>query len=262
MNNYEVKQLLRSAVQKNKVLHSYMFIGSKLTQKEEEAMRFTKNILCLSDDTRPCEECKSCVEIKNGNHPDFIKIRLEDDINSIKIEQIRKLQEDIIKKPIVSEKKVYIIKDSDKMTVGAQNCLLKTLEEPPEYAIIILLVENENVILNTIKSRCTKIIFTEETEKEMTEEQRKIYSELEKIFCNIDNYTLLDVLNKVDILYKGEKSIFEILEYINVILYKNITNDKRNVEYITYVEETKKRIQSNANYNMCIDNLLISIWKK
>lgn len=262
MNNYEVKQLLKNAVQKNKVLHSYMFIGSKLTQKAEVAKEFAQEILCLSKENVPCEECKSCVEIKNLNHPDFIRIKLEDDINSIKIEQIRKLQEDIVKKPIVSEKKVYIIEDSDKMTVGAQNCLLKTLEEPPEYAIIILLVENENLILNTIKSRCTKIIFTEETEKEMTEEQRNIYSELERIFCNIDNYTLLDVLNKLDILYKGEKNIFEILEYINVILYKNITTDKRNIEYITYVEETKRRLQLNANYNMCIDNLLIKIWGK
>lgn len=138
--------------------------------------------------------------------------------------------------------------------------MLKTLEEPPEYITIILLVENENDILNTIKSRCTKIVFTEESEEAMTEEQRNTYSELEKIFGNIENYSLLDVLNKIDILYKGEKNIFEILEYINMILYKNITKDKRNINYIGYVEETKQRLQANANYSMCIDNLLINIW--
>lgn len=118
------------------------------------------------------------------------------------------------------------------------------------------------MMLNTIKSRCTKIIFTEESKKEMTEEQNNIYNELEKIFGNINDYTLLDVINKIDILYKGEKNIFEILEYINVILYKNIVKDKKNIQYIAYVEETKKRIQANANYNMCIDKLLINIWKK
>ena len=96
----------------------------------------------------------------------------------------------------------------------------------------------------------------------MTEEQKEIYLELEKIFGNIDNYTLLDLLNKIDILYKGEKNIFEILEYINIILYKNITKDWRNIKYIEYIEDTKQRLQSNANYNMCINNLLLNIWNK
>ena len=95
----------------------------------------------------------------------------------------------------------------------------------------------------------------------MTEEQKNTYCELEKIFGNIRNYSLLDVLNKIDILYKGEKNIFEILEYINIILYKNITKDKRNIEYIGYVENTKQRLKANANYNMSIDNLLLNIWK-
>jgi len=90
-----------------------------------------------------------------------------------------------------------------KWQFGAQNCLLKTLEEPPQYITIILLVENENNILNTIKSRCTKIILTEESEIDLTEEQKNTYYELEKIFGNIENYSSLDVLNKIDILYKG-----------------------------------------------------------
>ena len=148
-----------------------------------------------------------------------------------------------------------------KWQFGAQNCLLKTLEEPPQYITIILLVENENNILNTIKSRCTKIILTEESEIDLTEEQKNTYYELEKIFGSVENYSSLDVLNKIDILYKGEKNIFEILEYINIILYKNITKNKRNIEYIGYVEDTKQRLKANANYNMSIDNLLLNIWK-
>ncbi len=123
-------------------------------------------------------------------------------------------------------------------------------------------MENETNILNTIKSRCTKINFTEETKRSLTEEQKNTYDELEKIFGNIENYTLLDVLNKIDILYKAEKNILEILEYINIILYKNIFKDKKNIKYISYVEETKKRLEANANYNMCIDNLLLNIWSK
>lgn len=125
MNNQEIEQLLKKTIQRNTLLHSYMFIGSRFTQKEELAMQFAKEILCLNKEKAPCEECKSCVEIKNGNHPDFIEIQLEDDDSTIKIEQIRKLQNDVIKKPIISERKVYIIKDSDKMTIRSTKLLIK-----------------------------------------------------------------------------------------------------------------------------------------
>ena len=127
MNNYEIKELLKNAIEKNKVLHSYMFIGNKLTQKDEAAIDFAQQVLCLSKENLHCEECKSCVEIKNNNHPDFAKVDLEEDVKSIKIEQIRKLQEDIMKKPIISDKKVYIIKYADKMTVRSTELFIKNI---------------------------------------------------------------------------------------------------------------------------------------
>lgn len=259
MKNDEIKELLKKTVKEERILHSYMFIGGNLSGKYEIAKEFAKSILCLEKDS-PCNQCKSCVEISNNNHPDFQIIEVEEEENKIKIEQIRKLQEDIIRKPIISERKVYIINNSDKMTIGAQNCLLKTLEEPPKYITIILLTENENLILNTIKSRCTKIVFNEETKVELTEEQKAKYEELEKIFGNINKYHLLDVLNKIDILYKNEKEIMETLDYINAILYKNIQFNINNIKYIEYIEETKKRLNANANFNMSIDNLLYNIW--
>ena len=90
-----------------------------------------------------------------------------EDGKSIKIEQIRYMQEKIAEKPIASNKKVYIINNSDTMTKEAQNCLLKTLEEPPEYAVIILVLANENNMLYTIKSRCTKIMFNPLSKEEI-----------------------------------------------------------------------------------------------
>ncbi len=125
MNNHEIEELLKKTIQRNSILHSYMFIGSKLTQKEKIATKYAKEILCFDKENTPCEKCKSCVEINNENHPDFVKIQLEDDENNIKIEQIRNLQNDIIKKPIISERKVYIIKDSDKMTIRSTKLFIK-----------------------------------------------------------------------------------------------------------------------------------------
>lgn len=125
MNNQEIEQLLKKTIQRNTILHSYMFVSSKLTEKEKFSVQFAKEILCLDKENTPCEKCKSCVEINNENHPDFIQIQLEDGENTIKIEQIRKLQSDVIKKPIISERKVYIIKDSDKMTVRSTKLFVK-----------------------------------------------------------------------------------------------------------------------------------------
>lgn len=125
MNNYEIRQLLKNTVQKNKILHSYMFIGNKLTSKEEIATEFAKTILCFDKEKAPCGECKSCVEINSDNHPDFKQIDTEEDGAMIKIEQIRNLQEDIVKKPIVSNRMVYVIKSGDKMTTRSTKLFVK-----------------------------------------------------------------------------------------------------------------------------------------
>lgn len=261
MKDFEIKNIINNSIIKNRILHSYMFIGTNFTSKEKIARDFAKNILCLNEDKTNCNKCKSCLEIENNNHPDFKIIDLEDGEKSIKIEQIRKMQEEVIKKPIVSEKQVYIIKNAETMTIGAQNCLLKTLEEPPEYVTIILLVDNENQILNTIKSRCTKIIFTEETIEELTEEQLDVYNKLDEIFSNVKNYNLLEALNKLEFIYKSDKNIYMILNYINIILHKNIQYNKENVDYIEKIEETRTRLKANSNFNMCIDNLIFHIFK-
>ena len=158
IGNEKTKQDLKTVLQNNKVSHSYMFIGDKGIGKYQFAKEFAKGILCLNEE-KPCGSCKSCIEFNNNNNPDYKYIGLEDE-SSIKIEAIRKMQEKVQELPIVSSKKVYIIDDSEYMTKEAQNCLLKTIEEPPEFVTVILITSNENKILNTIKSRCLKIYFS------------------------------------------------------------------------------------------------------
>ena len=147
------------------------------------------------------------------------------------------------------------------MTTEAQNCLLKTLEEPPEFVTIILVANNENTLLTTIKSRCTKIIFTEENKKELTEDEKTRYESLEKIFANVKNYMIIDLLGKVDILYNDKENIFQNLDFINLILIEKAKRDISYLKYIDYVEETKNKLKLNSNYDMCIDNLIFKIFK-
>ena len=165
IGNSKIKEYLTNVALTNQNLHSYIFSGREGIGKKLFAINFAKMLLCLSE-SKPCNSCKSCISFEGGNHTDFMLINAEDG-KSIKIEQIRLMQEKVVEKPIISPKKVYIINDAELMTKEAQNCLLKTLEEPPEYAVIILILANENNMLNTIKSRCTKIMFNPLSKEEI-----------------------------------------------------------------------------------------------
>jgi len=135
------KKYLTNSMRKNKINHAYMFEGIEGIGKKKFAGELSR-ILLNSENV--------------DSSPDYINIY--PDGSSIKIAQIRKLQTDIIIKPH-KDYKIYIINDAEKMTIEAQNALLKTLEEPPGYAIMILITSNKQALLDTIKSRCEIIKF-------------------------------------------------------------------------------------------------------
>ena len=180
------------------------------------------------------------------------------------------------------------------MTKEAQNCLLKTLEEPPEYVVIILIGTNENMFLNTIRSRCVKINFNKINDEELkkllidkyeytniTENMLKLFSgsvekainlkgkqdiylEIEKVFNNIENINIIDLLNKKELITKNKDEAMNILEYINVLFFDKLEKNENKIGYIKTiqtVEDTKDRIKKNANLDMTIDNLLLNIWE-
>lgn len=156
IGNENVKTLLEKIIRQNTIAHSYLFLGPSGIGKTLFAKEFAKMILCLSN-PKPCNHCKSCIQFEENNQPDFTQIEPID--GSIKIEMIRQMQVKLLEKPIISSKKVYLIKDADTMTKEAANCLLKTLEEPPSFITIVLVASNESILLNTIRSRCTKVLF-------------------------------------------------------------------------------------------------------
>lgn len=289
IGNDKIKELLLNSINLGKTSHSYLFIGIEGIGKRIIAKEFAKNVLCNSKQ-KDCNNCKSCIEFKTNNHPDF-KI-IEPDGNSIKIEQIRYMQKKIQEKPIISAKKVYIINDSDKMTKEAQNCLLKTLEEPPEYAIIILIGANESNFLSTIKSRCMILRFSKIENNELKNfieskfqiknidenilemyqgsigkasssiNKVELYTQIKDVINSLEDRDIIDIINMSNIIYKSKENIFEILEYINVLLIKKAKNNFKYTNCIEIVENTKKRLKQNANYDMCIDNMLFNIYEQ
>lgn len=153
-----IKKHLQTAIKTGNLSHAYIINGEYGSGRQTIASALAKTIQCQSktDDTDACGLCTSCKQAESHNHPDIKYIT--HDKTSISVNDIREqLNNDISIKPYSSEYKIYIIPDANKMTEQAQNALLKTIEEPPVYAIIILLTENCDSLLPTIRSRCVTL---------------------------------------------------------------------------------------------------------
>ena len=307
VGNNKIKESLKNAVKSNNVSHSYLFVGKAGVGKKIFAKDLAKKVMCLgsnggaqnngvkNNDVQnnnvandnlelDFDNCDSCIKFDANSNPDFSII--VPDGKSIKIEQIRNLQAKIVEKPISSSKKVYIIDDADTMTEESQNCLLKTLEEPPEYAMIILIASNENRMLQTIKSRCVIIRFEDLTNEEISQilhtndqdiirlcegsvakadtisEKREMFAQLKIIADYLSKNSLIDVLNNSDLLYSSKDDIMTLLDFLNIIFFEKA---KENIKYskaISIIEKTKKKILANNNYDMCIDYMLMHIWEE
>lgn len=187
---------------------------------------------------------------------------------------------------------MYILDNADTMTKEAQNCLLKTLEEPPEFVVIILIGSVESNFLSTIKSRCNILKFQDISNEqieaylrekynmnnitenmletfqgsigraEKLKDKEELYNSIYEIIDEIKNKDIIEIMKKADIIYKSPDDKFEILEYMNIICFNKSKEDISYINCIKIIEETKKRLKANSNYNMCIDNMLFKIWEE
>ena len=156
--NHRLISHLKQAVVHEKISHAYLFLGEEGMGKTRIANTFAKYILCENAIEEPCGSCKSCITFNSNNHPDIIIVPRDTKVSSIGVDEIRtEILENIHIKPYESRKKIYIITQGDKLTLAAQNALLKTLEEPPEYAIIFLLARKRESFLPTIHSRVLEV---------------------------------------------------------------------------------------------------------
>lgn len=154
-----IKEHLQKAIELGKVSHAYIFNGSLGAGKKTMAGLFAKTLQCEAGGTEPCNECRSCIQADSGNQPDIIWLQHEKPA-SIGVDDIREqLIGDMQIKPYSSRYKIYVIDEAEKLTVQAQNALLKTIEEPPAYGIVILITTNADIFLQTILSRCVKLDF-------------------------------------------------------------------------------------------------------
>ena len=157
LGNEMVKDHFKKAIANHKVSHAYILTGEAGMGRKSIANAFAMTLLCEKGGSEPCMTCHSCKQVMSGNHPDLIYVKHEKP-GSIGVDDVREqINDTIMIRPYSSYYKIYIVDEAEKMTVQSQNALLKTIEEPPSYAVIILITTNQEAFLPTILSRCVQM---------------------------------------------------------------------------------------------------------
>lgn len=153
-----IKEHLRIALTSGKISQAYLITGENMSGKEYIARIFANALVCEDPvgGYDPCGQCRSCIQARAGSHPDIITVTHKP--GTVSVEDVRtKIVSDVQIRPYQSRWKIYILNEAEKMTTVAQNALLKTLEEAPGYAVIMLLSTSKQAMLPTILSRCVQL---------------------------------------------------------------------------------------------------------
>lgn len=259
------KQTLKKMIDEDKIGHAYLFTGKDGIGKKLVAIEFAKQV--MSSETSD-----------SFNETDFKIILPEKD--SIKIEEVRNLIDEVYLKPTYSKRKVIIIDDADKMNMNAQNALLKVLEEPPVYATLILITSNKDKIIKTILSRVTEIKFSPLSNEELLEIIGKdvefdfargsaskalalindsTYSLSKELVDVLEKHNFIDINRKLsEIKSMDDVDMCKLLEFSKIIYYKDLKTDTyKKVKKISLIDETIRNIKRNANLDLTLDNLNI-----
>lgn len=270
-----VKKHLTNAIQLNKVSHAYIFHGEPGAGKQALAEWFAKRLQCQEEGTEPCGRCQSCLQMDGGNQPDVIFVTPEKE-TTIGVDDVREqINNSMAIKPYSSPYKVFIVNNAQKMTIQAQNALLKTLEEPPVYGVLILLTTNTDIFLPTIRSRCVILNFDpiqESVRLERRPELQEVKNHSYKVMNEISRMSLeqvYDIIKEISGYKKWLEQYFDyMLQWHKEELLKKETGQSTMFSYskcsnnITAIEEARDRIKANVNTELVLEMLLFSIKEK
>lgn len=258
--NKRLVEKISRAISSGKVFHAYIIEGDALSGKREFAVEFCKALTCLERPGIGCDVCVNCRKIDHGNCEDLHIV--EADGISIKDEQISRLQSELKKKPI-GQRNMAIIDDADTMTKRAQNRLLKTLEEPYEGTVIILLSDNRENLIDTIRSRC--ILYRLEPAFEDTGIAEGAEVLFEAILEKKNFFEKKEILSRY---MKNRDDAFVMLDGLERIYQRLLTwEDNRRSRFhkddifkaVAMIEEARRDLLAKANYQYAVKNLILKI---
>jgi len=158
IGHHWARNLLGRAAERGRLCHSYMFVGPESVGKTSLAMHLAGYLVCTSSGSRPCGTCRGCRILDHGTHPDVSTISRAVEHRDITIDQIRQLEQGVALAPYEAPHKLFCIADADTMNDAAASALLKTLEEPPTQATLVLAVKDPFSLPSTIRSRCQALV--------------------------------------------------------------------------------------------------------
>lgn len=251
LGHEQIIEHLQNAIKTDKVSHAYILDGPDMSGKKMIADAFSMTLECEKKGTEPCMECHSCKQALGKNQPDIIYLQHEKP-NTISVDDIRsQINNDIGVKPYSSPYKVYIVDEAEKMNVQAQNALLKTIEEPPTYAVILLLTNNAEIFLPTILSRCVRLSL-----KAVPDEKIKAYL--------MENYEVPDYKADVCVAF-AQGNVGKAIELAESEDFNEIKNSAlqliKRLDDIELYEMTEA-VKQISNYKLQINDYfdLIMIW--
>ena len=253
---------LTNTLKTNKLSHAYLVVGEDSLYSDEFILSFVKAIFCLENKNNEffsCEECKNCHSINHSNYIDFYRLTSE---SSIKKEEIQMLKSDLSVKSFYG-KKIYWIKDIEKMTEQAANSLLKFLEEPEDDIIAILSCKNISAVLPTIISRCQQIKLvgqSENTEIEKNEELIHVVNEYVRRYINKPHLANIYLLEKL----KTKDDIVDLFKHLSIKINNSYTeNNLHDALNISRVQEkvllAVTDLNSNVNATLVLEKFLFTV---
>ena len=291
----QIVEHLKNAIRMEKISHAYILNGESSSGKMMLAETFAMALQCEGGKEEPCMNCRSCHQAAEHNQPDIIYVSHEKP-NIISVDDIRhQLNNDIVIKPYSSKYKIYIVDEAEKMNTQAQNALLKTIEEPPAYGIILLLTTNADAFLPTILSRCITLNLKSVNEELIKEHLMKKYQipdyqaevcaafaqgnvgkaiqlasssefnelkasaiSLVKKLEDMDLYELNDFIKQINDFKPKIQEYFDLLTlWFRDVLYMKATNDVNNLIFRDEVYDIKK--QATKRSYSAIETILQTI---
>lgn len=260
-----VRESLTNILKSGNIPHAFLFSGPRGTGKTSLARILAKSINCENPTTggEPCNKCKTCISITNGNNIDVIEM---DAASNRGIDDIRNLRDQVKLAPSSSKVKIYIIDECHMLTVEASNALLKTLEEPPSHVYFILATTNPEKLIDTVKSRTTHVQFSKATPEEILRCLKRVVNG-EKVKVTDDELSKIAKLSKgsfrdaVKILeqhlsdssFLKAKNDFETDTIVDLLLKKDMVGSLEIIKKTTNIEELTNEIIENLHQRLIVE---------
>ncbi len=174
LGNDQLKASLSAAVDRQRAAHFYLLSGPRGAGKRTLARLLAAALLCQDSHRRPCGQCGSCRKVLAGSHPDLIPVD-DPDKKTVSVETVRQAREDLFIRPNEGERKIYYVPRAQDLGLPGQNALLKVLEEPPPYGVFLLLTDNPDRLLPTVRSRCVELRLQPLEESQLAEALRQAF---------------------------------------------------------------------------------------